>query len=62
MQELARTIFFVLLSQKIVVVCWEQGRMVGKSLVVMGYKHFAAKEEDGEAGVDLYEVDHSTDT
>lgn len=36
--------------------------MVGKSLVVMGYKHFAAKKEDGEAGVDLYEVDHSTDT
>lgn len=26
----------------------------------MGHKHFAAKEEDIEAGVDLDEVDNST--
>lgn len=29
--------------------------------MVMGHKHFAA-EEDGEAGIDLSEVDHSTHT
>lgn len=52
--------FFGLLSYKIVVVRWQQGRTVGKPCMVMGHKHFAAKEEDVEAGVDLAEVDNST--